>query len=62
MPLKSPFENAGLMINGRVFTSKVMPDYKGKVSVLGDFIIDNDKDLPEEFFIKEKDIEKMEVS
>ncbi|MDD2287644.1 MAG: DNA (cytosine-5-)-methyltransferase [Tepidanaerobacteraceae bacterium] len=59
MPSKSPFENAGVMINGHVTTMKVESDYKGKYSVLGDFIID-EKKVPEEFFIKPADIKRWE--
>lgn len=59
MPSKSPFENAGVMIGGKVITMKVEPDYKGKRSVLGDFIID-EKKVPEEFFIKPSDVKRWE--
>jgi DNA (cytosine-5)-methyltransferase 1 len=59
IPSKSPFENSGVMINGQVFTAKVEADYKGKYSVLGDFIID-EEDVPEEFFIKDSYLKKWE--
>lgn len=59
MPSKSPFENAGVMINGHVTTMKVESDYKGKSSILGDFLID-EKKVPEEFFIKPADIKRWE--
>ena len=29
-PSKSPFQNSGIMINGRVYTQKVQPNYKRK--------------------------------
>lgn len=58
-PTKSPFENAGVMINGKVFTVKTEADYRGKFSVLGDFIVD-EKEVPEEYFIKSSDLKKWE--
>lgn len=58
-PTKSPFENAGVMINGKVFTAKTEADYKGKFSVLGDFIIE-EKNVPEEYFIKSSGLKKWE--
>lgn len=58
-PAKSPFENSGVMINGKVFTAKVEADYNGKRSVLGNFIID-EKKVPEEYFIKDSDLKKWE--
>ncbi len=57
VPSKSPFENSGLMVDGKVFTTKVEASYEGKFSVLGDFII-NEKDVPDEFFIKKEDIKR----
>ena len=59
MPSKSPFENSGVMIGGKVSTMKVEADYKGKPKVLGDFLVD-EKDVDEEFFIKKSDIERWE--
>ena len=56
-PKVSPFENAGIMIDGVVYTKKVRPKYNGKQILLKDILID-DKDVPEEFFIKESDLEK----
>lgn len=58
-PKGSPFKNAGVMIGGRVFTTKVDPDYRGKFDVLGKFILD-EKDVPEEFFIDMKDMKRWE--
>jgi DNA (cytosine-5)-methyltransferase 1 len=56
-PKVSPFENAGIVIDGVVYTKKVKPKYNGKQILLKDILID-DKDIPEEFFIKESDLEK----
>ena len=49
MPSKSPFGNAGVMINGKVSALDVKPDYSGDYSVLGKFLLD-EKEIPEEFF------------
>jgi len=59
MPSKSPFENSGVMIDGKVFTVKVEPNYNGKKSVLGDFLFE-EKKVPEEFFIKSADVKRWE--
>ncbi len=56
-PKVSPFENAGIMIDGTVHTKKVKPKYSGEQILLKDILID-DKNIPEEFFIKESDLER----
>lgn len=57
-PKKSPFENAGVMINREVYTTKVIPKYKGKQIVLGDIIEHDESLIPDEFFVNPKDIKK----
>ena len=54
----SPFENTGLLINGKIFTAKTSPIYSGKKIVLGD-VIQNGEVIPD-FFINEKDLPKWE--
>ena len=49
----SPFQNTGLLINGKVYTAKTSPNYNGKRTVLGD-VLQNGAVTPE-FFIDEKD-------
>jgi DNA (cytosine-5)-methyltransferase 1 len=56
---KSPFENAGVMIGGEVFTVKVEPDYKGEYITLGKIILD-EKKVPEEFFINKAHLKTWE--
>lgn len=46
----SPFQNCGIMINRKVFTSKVFPDYQGKRITLGDVLMP-EREVPEEFFV-----------
>ncbi len=58
-PKKSPFEVAGVMIDRRVVTVKVLPKYKGKITTLGDIVNEtNEKEIPPEFFLKKEVIEK----
>lgn len=57
-PKMSPFENAGVMIKGKIFTMKVAPEYRGKKITLRDIVVHNEKHIPKEFFLGEKDIEK----
>jgi len=52
----SPFENSGVMINGKVLTLKVHPDYEGKSIVLGD-ILEQDG-IHADFYISETDLDK----
>ena len=53
----SPFENCGIMIDRKIWTLKVRPDYSGKLILLKDIILP-EKEIPKEFFIKEETIEK----
>lgn len=52
----SPFMNAGLMIDGHVYTIKCEPVYKGKRTTLGD-ILQPAKDVPAEYYLTKKDLE-----
>lgn len=54
----SPFENTGLMIDGRVITGKTIPAYEGKRVVLKDIL--QNGEVTEEFYIDEKDFDKWE--
>jgi len=46
----SPFQNSGIVIDRKVFTAKVYPQYKGEKTTLGDILIP-EKEVPEDFFI-----------
>lgn len=46
----SPFQNSGIIINRKVFTSKVAPHYTGKRVNLGDILLP-EKDVHEAFFV-----------
>jgi len=56
-PKLNAFFEAGYMINGVYYTSKCETDYNGESSVLGSFLQD-EKDIDEEFFINEDELEK----
>lgn len=52
---KTPFENAGVMIDGKVYTTRIEPSHKGKRTLLKHIIIKDEKRIGDEFFIsKEK--------
>lgn len=55
---KSPFENTGLQIGGKVITAKTVPSYEGERTVLGDVLVD--RIVGSEFYIDESDEEKWE--
>ncbi|MGM5470462.1 DNA (cytosine-5-)-methyltransferase [Flavobacteriaceae bacterium LMO-SS05] len=54
----SPFQNTGLLIKGKVYTTKTEPNYDGQKTVLGDIL--QNGEVPKDFFIDEKDKEKWE--
>ena len=58
----SPFQNAGLMIDGNFFTYKVTPKYNGEYTTLGDILATGeDRNLiTEDFYIQDKDLPKWE--
>lgn len=58
-PKDNAFLDAGYMINGVYYTSKVEVNYNGKYSVLGDFL-EEEKDIPEEFYINDEELKKWE--
>ena len=47
---QTPFENAGVMVGGTVYTVKITPKHSGKPTTLADIIID-EKSVPAEFVI-----------
>ena len=58
----SPFQTAGLMVDGVFYTYKVTPRYNGEYTLLGDVLaIGKDRELiTEDFYIKDKDLPKWE--
>lgn len=47
----SPFQNTGLLIKGKVYTTKTEPNYDGQKTVLGDIL--QNGEVPKDFFIDE---------
>lgn len=58
-PEKSPFETSGIIIDRQVYTTEATPEHEGERVTLGDIIL-RDEEVPEEFFINEKDLSKWE--
>ena len=54
----SPFQNTGLLLKGKVYTTKTEPNYDGKKTVLADVL--QNGEVTSEFFIDEKDKDKWE--
>lgn len=52
----SPFENAGLMIDGKFYTVKTMPNYQGKKVVLGDIL--QNGEVTDEFFVGDEEFDR----
>lgn len=57
----SPFKNAGLMINRKVFTTQMTPSYNGPFVTLGEILIP-ESDVPNDFFISEADLKKWQYA
>jgi DNA (cytosine-5)-methyltransferase 1 len=53
----SPFQNTGVMINGRYFTKKYIPNYSGEYTSLGDVLL-NEEEISAEYFIEKESIDK----
>lgn len=54
----SPFEDAGIMINRKVYTTESNPTYNGEIKqTLGDILVD-EAFVPEEFYIPEDELPK----
>lgn len=53
----SPFQNSGMILNGKVTTLKTSSSYEGKRTLLKDILIPVDE-VPKEYFIDEKDLDK----
>ena len=53
----SPFANAGIMINRKVYTGKTTSSYRGKQIVLRDILVP-ESEVPPEFYIEEAVLDK----
>lgn len=54
---RSPFKNSGIMIDRKIWTFDTKPSYEGKITVLGDILME-ERTVPEHFFIDEKSLDK----
>lgn len=57
-----PFSNAGIMIDGKVWSTKVEPNYHGTYTMLGDILaIESDRDLiTDDYYLSQDSIAKWE--
>ena len=53
-----PFQNTGLLVNGKVFTTKTEASYEGNFTVLVDIL--QNGEVTKDFFIDDKDKDKWE--
>jgi DNA (cytosine-5)-methyltransferase 1 len=59
---RSPFQNAGIIVNGRVTTIKVASAYKGRTVTLGDVIKETDEmSVPHCYYITPNELKKWEA-
>jgi len=56
----SPFQNSGLLIDGKVITVKTQAHYKGKFTVLEDILL-NDDEVADEFYIKDRPLKTIKT-
>lgn len=56
----SPFEDTGIMLDGKIITIKTKPVYKGKFITLGDIIEHDESKIDKSFFIDKKDLSRWE--
>ena len=58
--IQNPFENGGVVINGYVYTDKLIPDYSGPYTTLWDIIVKGDdrKYITDDYYLSDDEIEK----
>lgn len=58
--VQNPFDNGGVALNGLVYTYKLVPDYKGHKTTLGDILVKGDdrKLITPDYYINEFDLEQ----
>ncbi|HAQ03171.1 MAG: (cytosine-5-)-methyltransferase, DNA (cytosine-5-)-methyltransferase protein [candidate division WS6 bacterium GW2011_GWC1_33_20] len=54
----TPFKKAGLLFNGHVVTLDVETNYQGEKKTLGEILITDEKEIPDEFFIPKEEYDK----
>ena len=60
----NPFENAGVVIDGLVYTNRVETNYNGPYTVLGDILAKGDdrKFITDDYYIPDEDVKKWEYA
>lgn len=58
-PKSSPFQNAGMMLDRKVYTTKVHTSYDGKRVLLEDVLV-KESDVPDDYFIPDNELRKWE--
>lgn len=58
--VSNPFENGGVVIDGVIYTDKLIPDYSGPYTTLGDILVKGDdrKYITEDYYLSNDDVEK----
>jgi DNA (cytosine-5)-methyltransferase 1 len=56
-PKQNAFLDAGFMINGNYYSTKVTPHYEGKLAQLKDFLVD-ESEVSKEFYISDEELQK----
>ena len=58
--VQNPFDNGGVALNGLVYTYKLVPDYKGPKTTLGDILVKGDDRnlITPDYYINEFDLEQ----
>lgn len=58
--VSNPFENAGVVVDGYIYTNKVFPAYSGPFKTLGDILArgEDRKLITEDFYLSDDEIEK----
>lgn len=56
----NPFENGGVVIDGLVYTNKLIPNYTGLHSTLGSILVrdENRKYITEDYYLSDEEVEK----
>ncbi|WP_287827735.1 DNA (cytosine-5-)-methyltransferase [Bacteroides sp.] len=55
LKLKNPFCNGGIMIGGEVISKKLVSDYAGSYTTLGDIILKDSSQIPKQYIISDKE-------
>jgi DNA (cytosine-5)-methyltransferase 1 len=57
-PKQNAFHESGYMVDGTYYTARSEADYNGSFTTLGDILEKDEKNIPDEFFINDEELEK----